>query len=207
MKRLIIASNNAHKVKEIKAILHKFHFEIVSLKEAGIEIDVEEDQDTFMGNAYKKAFEIFELLDEKEKENTLVLSDDSGLSVEYLQGAPGVYSARYGGIAHDDRRNNEKLLTELHGIPEEKRGAEFITSMVLLGKDLDIRVSGEAKGRILTELSGEGGFGYDPLFYSFDLEKTFAQASGEEKNRVSHRGNALQNLSEELKKIEDRNRL
>lgn len=207
MKRLIIASNNAHKVEEIKAILGEFHFEIVSLKEAGIEIDVEEDQDTFMGNAYKKAFEIFQLLDEKEKENTLVLSDDSGLSVEHLQGAPGVYSARYGGIAHDDRRNNEKLLTELSGVPEEKRGAEFVTAMVLLGKDLDLRVIGEAKGRILTELSGDGGFGYDPLFYSFDLEKTFAEASGEEKNRVSHRGNALQNLSEELIRIEDRNRL
>jgi len=207
MKRLIIASNNAHKVGEIKAILGEFHYEIVSLKDAGIEIDVEEDQNTFMGNAYKKAFEIFELLDEKEKENTLVLSDDSGLSVDHLQGAPGVYSARYGGIDHDDKRNNEKLLTELQGVQEEKRGAEFITAMVLLGKNLDLRVIGEAKGRILTELSGEGGFGYDPLFYSFDLEKTFAQASGEEKNRVSHRGNALQNLSKELKKIEDRNRL
>ncbi|HSR04440.1 MAG TPA: non-canonical purine NTP pyrophosphatase, partial [Proteiniclasticum sp.] len=150
MKRLIIASNNAHKVGEIKAILDEFHYEIVSLKEAGIEIDVEEDQNTFMGNAYKKAFEIFELLDEKEKESTLVLSDDSGLSVDHLQGAPGVYSARYGGIAHDDKRNNEKLLKELHGVPEEKRGAEFITAMVLLGKNLDLRVIGEAKGRILT---------------------------------------------------------
>lgn len=207
MKRLIIASNNAHKVEEIKEMLRDFPFEIVSLKEAGIEIDVEEDQDTFMGNAYKKAFEIYDGFEEKEKENLLVLSDDSGLSVDHLKGAPGVYSARYAGIAHDDRRNNEKLLLELKDVPEEKRGAKFVTAMVLLGKELDLRVFGEAKGRIITELSGEGGFGYDPLFYSFNLKKTFGQASGEEKNLVSHRGNALQNLIKELKKIEDRHRL
>lgn len=207
MKRLIIASNNAHKVKEIKDMLKEFHFEVLSLEDAGIDIEVEEDQDTFMGNAYKKAFEIYETLDEEEKENTLVLSDDSGLAVDHLKGAPGVYSARYAGVAHDDDRNNEKLLKELQDVPEDKRGAQFVTAMVLLGKDLDLRVLGEAKGRILHGLTGKGGFGYDPLFHSDDLGKSFGVASSEEKNRVSHRGNALQNLIRELKKIEDRHRL
>lgn len=207
MKRLIIASNNGHKVEEIKDMLKAFSFEILSLQEAGMDIEVEEDQETFMGNAHKKAFEIFEALKEEERENTLVLSDDSGLAVDHLDGAPGVYSARYGGIAHDDSRNNEKLLLELQGVAEEKRGAQFVTAMVLLGKDLDLRVTGEAKGRILTELQGTGGFGYDPLFFSHDLGKSFGVATSEEKNRVSHRGNALQNLIKELKKIEDRHRL
>lgn len=207
MKRLIIASNNAHKVKEIKDMLKEFQFEILSLKDAGIDIEVEEDRDTFMGNAYKKAFEIYETLDEEEKENTLVLSDDSGLAVDHLEGAPGVYSARYAGVAHDDDRNNEKLLEELKDVPEDKRGAQFVTAMVLLGKDLDLRVFGEAKGRILHGLTGNGGFGYDPLFHSNDLGKSFGVASSEEKNRVSHRGNALQNLIKELRKIEDRHRL
>ncbi|MFH5835665.1 RdgB/HAM1 family non-canonical purine NTP pyrophosphatase [Proteiniclasticum sp. C24MP] len=207
MKRLIIASNNAHKVKEIKDMLKDFHFEVLSLHDAGIDIEVEEDRDTFMGNAYKKASEIYETLGEEERANTLVLSDDSGLAVDHLDGAPGVYSARYAGVAHDDGRNNEKLLQELQGVPEEKRGAQFVTAMVLLGKDLDLRVLGEAKGRILTELTGTGGFGYDPLFYSSDLGKSFGVATSEEKNSVSHRGNALQNLIKELRKIEDRHRL
>lgn len=207
MKKLIIASNNAHKVMEIKEMLKDFHYEILSLHDAGIDIEVEEDRDTFMGNAYKKAEEIYLHLSEKDRENTLVLSDDSGLSVDYLDGAPGVYSARYAGEAHDDEKNNEKLLLALKDIEEERRGAKFITAMVLLGKDLEIRVFGEAKGRILNERSGSKGFGYDPLFYSFDLAKSFADASNEEKNSVSHRGNALMNLIKELKEIEDRSRL
>lgn len=207
MKRLIIASNNAHKVEEIKEMLKDFHYEILSLKDAGIDIDVEEDQETFMGNAHKKALEIFNSLSEEERGSTLVLSDDSGLSVDHLHGAPGVYSARYSGVAHDDHANNEKLLRELHGLGEEDRKARFITAMVLLGEGIDIRVLGEAKGRILTERAGEKGFGYDPLFYSFDLEKSFAEATGEEKNMVSHRGNALKNLVKELKKFEDRRSL
>jgi XTP/dITP diphosphohydrolase len=207
MKRLIIASNNAHKVGEIKEILKDFHYEILSLKDAGIDIDVEEDQDTFMGNAHKKAYEIFVTLNEEERKNTLVLSDDSGLSVDHLKGAPGVYSARYSGVAHDDHANNEKLLKELQGLGDEERSAKFVTAMVLLGEDIDIRVFGEARGRILYERAGDKGFGYDPLFYSFDLDKSFAEATGEEKNRVSHRGNALKNLVKELKKIEDRRSL
>ncbi len=207
MKKLIIASNNAHKVMEIKEMLKGFHYEILSLNDAGIDIEVEEDRDTFVGNAYKKAEEIYLHLSEEDREKTIVLSDDSGLSVDYLDGAPGVYSARYAGEAHNDAANNEKLLNELKDVPEDKRGAKFVTAMVLLGKDMEIKVFGEAKGRILMERSGNSGFGYDPLFYSFDLRKSFADASNEEKNSVSHRGNALMNLIKELKIIEDRSSL
>ncbi len=199
MKKLIIASNNKHKILEIKAMLEEFDFEVLSLNDAGIEVEVEEDQETFMGNAYKKAKEIFELFEDKEKENIYVLSDDTGLSVDYLNGAPGVYSARYSGIAHDDHGNNEKLLRELQGVSEEKRGAKFVTAMVLLGQGVEIKVYGEAKGRILEVKTRDEGFGYDPLFYSYDLKKSFAEATTAEKNQVSHRGRALQNLIKELK--------
>lgn len=204
MKKLIIASNNGHKVEEIKEILQDFDLEILSLKEAGIQVDVEEDQDTFLGNAHKKAFEIYEALPEEEKEGTFVLSDDSGLAVDHLDGAPGVYSARYAGEGHDDQANNRKLLSALQGVPEDARGAKFVSAVVFLGQGVDLRVEGEAKGRILEALYGEGGFGYDPLFYYYDLEKTFGEATAEEKNQVSHRANALKKLMKELKSIEDR---
>jgi len=201
--RIIIASNNEHKVEEIKKILGVFHFDVVSLNDAGIDIEVEEDQETFEGNAYKKAREIFDSLSQEERGNALVLSDDTGLAVDYLGGAPGVYSARYAGVAHDYAANNEKLLKELLGVPLEKRSAKFVTSMVLLGKDMDIRVSGEAAGRILEKNAGNGGFGYDPLFYSDDLKKSFAESTGDEKNSVSHRGRALEALIKELNKREN----
>src|SRR5690554_4693422 len=115
MKTLIIASNNAHKIEEIKEILKEFPLNIISQKEAGIFMDVVEDKDTFLGNAHKKAYELYESLGEKEKEESFVLSDDSGLSVDYLGGAPGVYSARYAGEGHNDGDNNRKLLKELSG--------------------------------------------------------------------------------------------
>ncbi len=201
MKKLIIASNNQHKILEIKAMLEEFNFEVLSLNDAGINIDVEEDQDTFMGNALKKAEEIFAVFSDEEKKDIYVLSDDTGLSVDYLNGAPGVYSARYSGVAHDDHGNNEKLLRELEGVPTDRRGAKFVTAMVLLGLGVKIEVYGEAKGRILEKKTRDEGFGYDPLFYSYDLEKSFAEATTKEKNQVSHRGRALLSLTEELKKI------
>lgn len=204
MKTLIIASNNEHKIEEIKDILKEFPLRIISQSEAGINMDVVEDKETFLGNAHKKAFELHEALSEEEKAESFVLSDDSGLAVDYLDGAPGVYSARYAGEGHNDADNNEKLLRELSSVKEEARTAQFVSAIVFLGNEVDIRVEGYAKGRILQELTGSGGFGYDPLFYSFDLHKTFGEASSEEKNAVSHRANALMKLKEELRKIEDR---
>ncbi|MCM0650732.1 XTP/dITP diphosphatase [Clostridium swellfunianum] len=195
MKRLIIASNNEHKVKEIKAILAEFPFEIVSLKEAGIDIDVEEDGSTFMENAYKKAYEIFRLA-----KDSMVLSDDSGLMVDALGGEPGVYSARFAGEHGNDAKNNEKLLELLKGKPFEERGARFVSAIVLiLDENRIIKVEGDIKGVVKEELSGRGGFGYDPLFYVPKMNKTFGELSEQDKNEISHRARALQKLKEELK--------
>lgn len=192
--KILIASNSVDKIKEISQMLSPLEYDFISLKDAGIEIDVEENKDTFMGNAYKKAEEIYNSLSEKDKKNTYVLADDTGLSVDYLNGEPGVLSARYSGFDHDSKKNNEKLLKNLKGVPLEKRDAKFITAMVLLGKDKKIKVTGEAKGRITLEDSGLKGFGYDPLFYSYDINKTFAEADLGEKNAISHRGRALQKI-------------
>lgn len=197
MKKLIIASNNAHKIKEIKSILAEFPVEVISLKEAGIDIDVEEDGTTFMENAYKKANEIFKL-----RKDAMVLSDDSGLVVDALGGAPGVYSARFAGEHGNDEKNNIKLLSLLEGKPFEERKARFISAIVLIiDENTVIKVEGEAEGYIKESLSGKGGFGYDPLFYFPKLHKTFGEMSEKEKNTVSHRARALQKLQEELRKV------
>lgn len=197
--RIIIASNNTHKVQEIKDMLKPLGYDILSLGDVGIEIEVEEDRDTFMGNAYKKASEIYDTLGEQKKD-TFVLSDDSGLAVDYLGGQPGVYSARYSGEQATTEKNNEKLLKALEGVRKEDRSARFICAMVLIGEDMEICVEGESFGFITEGMAGEGGFGYDPLFYSLDLGKTFGESSAEEKNLVSHRARALQKLVEELRK-------
>lgn len=198
--RIIIASNNNHKVEEIKEMLKPLGYDILSLSDAGIDIEVEEDRDTFMGNAYKKASEIYDTLSMEEKKDTMVLSDDSGLAVDYLGGEPGVYSARYSGEEATTEKNNRKLLKALEGVHQGDRSARFICAMVLIGQDREICVEGESFGFITEDMSGEGGFGYDPLFYSLDLGKTFGESSSEEKNLVSHRGRALEKLVEELKK-------
>lgn len=198
--RIIIASNNNHKVEEIKEMLKPLGYDILSLSDAGIDIEVEEDRDTFMGNAYKKASEIYDTLSMEEKKDTMVLSDDSGLAVDYLGGEPGVYSARYSGEEATTEKNNRKLLKALEGVHKGDRSARFICAMVLIGQDREICVEGESFGFITEDMSGEGGFGYDPLFYSLDLGKTFGESSSEEKNLVSHRGRALEKLVEELKK-------
>ncbi|SKA79771.1 XTP/dITP diphosphohydrolase [Clostridium sp. USBA 49] len=196
MKKLIIASNNEHKIKEIKAILSEFPIDIISLKEAGINIDIEEDGTTFIENAYKKASEIFKI-----KKDCMVLSDDSGLSVDALGGAPGVYSARFAGEHGNDEKNNKKLLSLLKGKSFDERKAKFISAIVLIiDENTVIKVQGEVEGYIKEEPAGEKGFGYDPLFYFPKLNKTFAQMSEEEKNSVSHRAKALRKLQEELRK-------
>lgn len=196
MKKLIIASNNAHKIKEIKAILKDFPFEIVSLKEAGIEVDVEETGSTFLENALIKAKEIYSLTD-----NAMVLSDDSGLMVDALDGAPGIYSARFAGEHGNDRKNNEKLLSLLEGKPFEERKARFVCAIVLIvGEYNTIKIQGEVEGYIKESLSGREGFGYDPLFYVPKYNMTFGEMSEELKNSISHRSAALEKLKEELKR-------
>lgn len=193
--RLVIASNNKHKIAEIKEILGESFDEIVSLREAGIELDTVEDADSFLGNAAKKALEASELL-----KGDAVLADDSGLCVDALDGAPGVYSARYAGEGHDDALNRKKLLEALDGVPFEKRGAHFACAMVLAENGcIKAQSVGRVHGRILCEERGENGFGYDSLFYYEPFELSFAEIDGEKKNTVSHRRNALMLLLAALK--------
>ncbi|WP_297633982.1 XTP/dITP diphosphatase [uncultured Clostridium sp.] len=202
MTKLILASNNEKKIEEIKEILKDLSLEIKSLKDEGIDIDVVEDGDTFKANSFKKANEIKEYLLSKGKENFIVMADDSGLMVDYLNGAPGVYSARYAGEHGNDEKNNKKLLRELSGVEGDKRGAKFICYITLVNDKNDTTgFYGEVEGQILEELNGAGGFGYDPLFFNEELKKTFGEASKEEKNKISHRGNALKQLGEEIKKL------
>lgn len=200
MKKFILASNNKKKIKEIKEILSDLPLEVKSLSEEGIDIEVEEDGATFEENSFKKANEIKEFLISKGEKDFIVMSDDSGLAVNYLNGAPGVFSARYAGEHGNDRKNNEKLLKELEGV--EDRSAKFVCVISVInseGRDLVVR--GEVQGKIIENLNGEGGFGYDPLFFYEDFNKTFAEVSAEEKNKVSHRGVALEKLKSRIREV------
>ena len=190
--KLIIASNNAHKLIEIKAILGGVFDEILSMKEAGIEHETIEDGSTFMENAEKKAREIAEI------SGCCALADDSGLCVDALDGAPGIFSARFSGVHGDDEANNRLLLKKLEGV--ENRRAHYTCAMALYRPD-GSKVTAEAYlyGEIGYEEKGENGFGYDPLFILPELGKTTAQISAEEKNAISHRALALKKLLEKLK--------
>ena len=193
--KLIIASNNAHKMREIQEILGKEFPDMATLKQAGLDIDVEEDGDTFAANAIKKAEEV-----RKASGYPAALADDSGLIVDALNGAPGVYSARYAGEGHNDADNNAKLMRDMVGVPTEQRTCRFASAVALAreGKET-ICVMGYAEGILLTEARGSNGFGYDPYFYYPPLQKSFAQLSAEEKNSVSHRKHALEALLVQLR--------
>ncbi|WP_017416729.1 XTP/dITP diphosphatase [Clostridium tunisiense] len=196
MKKLIVASNNNHKIDEIKEMLKGFNLEVIGLKEAGIDIDVDETGKTFMENAEIKAREIFSVAN-----GNMVLADDSGLSVEALGGLPGIYSARYSGGHGNDKENNKKLIKELQGVPFNERKAKFICAMVLIVNDITVvKVQGEVQGYIVEEYREKEAFGYDPLFYVPELKETFADVPAEVKNSMSHRGRALDLLKDELSK-------
>lgn len=185
--RLVIASNNKNKVREIKEILGDRFDAVIPMREAGIELDVVEDADSFMGNARKKAVEASALLPDD-----AVLADDSGLCVDALGGAPGVYSARYAGEGHDDAANRKKLLEELSDVPFSERNAHFACAMVLIRPGCgEINAYGRVDGKILFEERGENGFGYDSLFLYEPENLSFAEIDAERKNAVSHRRNAL----------------
>ncbi|WML36019.1 XTP/dITP diphosphatase [Clostridium sp. OS1-26] len=197
MRKLVVASNNAKKIKEIKQILEKYQIEVVSLKEAGIDIDVEEDGNTFIENSYKKASEIYKIV-----EDAMVLADDSGLAVDCLNGAPGIYSARFAGEHGNDKKNNEKLLELLKDKKDEERKAKFVCAIVLIiSDDKVVKVQGEIEGRIIDEERGSNGFGYDPLFYIPEYKMTFAEMDSELKNSISHRAKALKKIEGEIKKL------
>jgi len=200
MKKIILASNNVHKINEIKELLKDLPIEISSLKDENINIDVVEDGKTFEENAKKKVSEIASFLRKRGAKEFIVLADDSGLEVDYLNGDPGIYSARYAGEHGNDTKNNEKLLERLKGVTKEKRKAKFVCQIALIDNNENyISVKGEVKGIILEKLTREGGFGYDPLFYYEPLKKSFSELTPEEKNKVSHRGVALSMLKDKIK--------
>lgn len=200
--KLIIASNNNHKITEIKNICKNFNYEIRSLKDENIFIDVEEDGNTIEENSFKKANEIYKFLKQRGESKFLVLSDDSGLMVDYLNGAPGVYSKRFSGENSTDEDNLIKVLTLLKEAKDNERNAKMITVLTLMNENGEWKqFLGEVQGEILREKRGENGFGYDPIFYIKEKNKSFGEISDEEKNSISHRYNALLKLQEYLKEI------
>ncbi len=190
---LVIASNNQNKIREIKQIIGDKFTKIYSLKELGVEVDVEETGATFFENSLIKAKAITEITGKAS------LADDSGLVVDVLGGAPGVYSARFAGEPCNDENNNDKLLKLLEGVKYEDKTARFVSVVTLYYPNGEYVFSeGSVEGHVLSERRGDGGFGYDPLFYCDKLGKTFGEASQEEKNLVSHRANALSELRKKL---------
>ena len=194
--KLLLATNNAHKMREIFEILGNDFPDMLTLSQAGLSIDVVEDGDTFQANAIKKAETVLQ-----ESGFEAALADDSGLMVDYLGGAPGVYSARYAGEGHNDADNNAKLMADMNDVPREQRACHFVSAVALArtGKET-ICVVGTVDGILLTEAHGQNGFGYDPYFFYPPMNRAFAELSAEEKNSVSHRKRALEALKRELKK-------
>ena len=195
---LILASRNKKKIREVEAILAN-HFpdvRILSLDDVGYIGDIEENGETYEENALTKARTAVEAGNRQYP----AIADDSGLSVDALNGAPGVYSARYAGGHCDDAANNALLLKNLADTPAEERTARFVCCIALVYPDgREITVRGETEGLIIDEARGEGGFGYDPYFYYAPFKKTFSELSAEEKNAISHRGKAIAKVAEILK--------
>jgi XTP/dITP diphosphohydrolase len=191
--KLIFATGNENKMREIREILAGRGYEILSMKEAGIDVDVVEDGKTFAENALIKARAISKIAGE------LVLADDSGLEIDALGGEPGIYSARYMGHETSYTEKNNNLISRLEGVPDEKRTARFVCAMAAVFPDgREETVVGTMEGRIGYEIAGENGFGYDPRFYLPEYGKTSAEISPEEKNAISHRGKALRAIAELL---------
>ena len=194
MKRVVIATRNRGKIRELQALLEDLGVELVSVAEMEGVPEVVEDGATFLENARKKAVEVARAT------GLPAIADDSGLEVDALQGRPGIYSARYAGQGASDRDNYMKLLKELEGVPEEKRTARFRCVMVAALPDgTFIWTDGTCEGLIAEEPKGSQGFGYDPVFYLPDRGRTMAEISKEEKNAISHRGKAMRRLKEKLK--------
>jgi XTP/dITP diphosphohydrolase len=189
---IVLATRNKKKIEEIKKIFTPMGTasRIYTLDDFPAMEEVEEDGDTFEDNAVKKARYIAGAT------GMSALADDSGLEVDALNGAPGVYSARYAGEDADDRANNEKLLNALKDVPGEKRGAQFVCCIALVSKSETKTFNGYVRGRIGTEPRGDNGFGYDPIFYPEGSDKTFAEMSDKDKNAISHRANALRELQQ-----------
>lgn len=200
--KIVLASRNRHKIGELQALLAKYlsDVEVLSLDDIGFEGDIIEDGEGFEDNAYIKASAVARL-------GYIGVGDDSGLCVRALDGAPGVYSARYAGEHGDDAANNALLLKRLEG--EEDRYAEFVCALACVFPENLSNAHifrGTVAGKIIDEYRGEGGFGYDPLFYYEPFGKTLAQMSAEEKNSISHRGRAIENFANFMKEQQEENK-
>ena len=195
MMKMIAATNNSHKLEEIKAILKDKGKEVISFSDAGADDEIEENGDSFMENALIKAREVFRLTGEA------AIADDSGLEVDALKGQPGVKSARYSGEsgAEKDKKNNEKLKEALKEVPDNERGARFCSAIAaVFPQGKEITAEGYVYGKIGYEEKGEHGFGYDPLFIVDGYGRTMAELDSEEKNKISHRANALKEFVKKL---------
>ncbi|GAA0333715.1 XTP/dITP diphosphatase [Bacillus carboniphilus] len=205
-RKVVIATQNKGKAKEFESLFSSFNFEVVTLLDLPEAIDIVEDGSTFEENATIKSETIANKFD------CIAIGDDSGLIVDFLNGKPGIYSARYAGEEKNDEANLQKVLHELEGVPSEERTARFYCALAFSAPGIKTKtVSGTCEGKILTEKRGSEGFGYDPIFYVEDLGKSLAELSKEEKNQISHRGNAIKKLAavidewmEEVKNHENR---
>lgn len=192
--RIIFATKNNHKMKEIREILDGLGYEILSMTEAGVDIEVVEDGTTFEENALIKSRTIRDFV-----KDAIVLSDDSGLEVDYLNGQPGIYSARWMGEDTSYDIKNQKLLDLLEGVPEEDRTARFVCALAAAFPDgTDKVVRGTIEGIVGYASAGENGFGYDPIFFVPEYKCTTAEMTPEQKNEISHRGKALRMISQYL---------
>lgn len=196
-RKIILSSGNKHKISEIKDILKNMPFEVISKDDLGYkDFDVEEDGTTLEENAFKKASELHKMV------QGIVIADDTGLFVDALNGEPGIYSARYAGEPVSYTNNNKLLLKKLENTPIEKRTAHFKTVIAVIFEDgSKMMAEGRVDGKIAFEKRGQNGFGYDPLFIVENTNKTFAEMTEEEKNKVSHRARALMNLREKLEDV------
>ena len=201
VKKIIFATGNQNKMREIREIMGNLPVEILSMKEAGIKADITEDGTTFEENASIKAKAVAELLPGQDRD-TIVLADDSGLEIDALNGEPGIYSARYMGEDTSYHVKNAELIRRLEGVPAEKRTARFVCAVAAVLPDRTcLTVRGTIEGRIGYEERGSNGFGYDPIFMLPDRGCTTAELPPEEKNRISHRGQALRLMEEKLRGI------
>lgn len=195
--KILFATHNKNKAREVASILSEYRdrlgeIELLTLDDVGVTDDPEENGSTFEENAMIKA-------KAGAKTGVLTMADDSGIEVDALGGAPGIYSARFSGVHGDDKANNALLLKKLEGVPREKRTARYAVAIACVLPDGgSFTVRGSTEGLILFDYDGEGGFGYDPLFWSSDLQKSFGRATADEKNAVSHRGRAVRLAAQEL---------
>jgi XTP/dITP diphosphohydrolase len=193
MTRIILATHNLHKARELKALLSDLDVDVLTLNDIPAALILREDGDTFEANAFQKARIVHD------HTKILSLADDSGLEVSYLNGRPGVFSARYAGVGATDEINNYKLLAEMRGVAPRRRGAQFRSVLALVGDHIEERTEGICTGVIAETAKGTNGFGYDPIFIPDGFAKTYAEITAEEKNRISHRSRSFSKMKEVLK--------